>query len=45
MKLQDRLPKGVEVDGKFYKLDFDFRKVFQMIEILDRDDMLPEAKA
>ena len=45
MKLQDRLPNGVEVDGKFYKLDFDFRKVFQMIEILDRDDMLPEAKA
>ena len=45
MKLQDRLPQGVEVDGKFYKLDFDFRKVFQMIEILDRDDMLPEAKA
>ena len=45
MKLQDRLPDGVTVDGKFYKLDFDFRKVFQMIEILDRDDMLPEAKA
>ena len=45
MKLQDRLPQGVEVDGKFYKLDFDFRNVFQMIEILDRDDMLPEAKA
>ena len=45
MKLQDRLPQGVEVDGKFYKLDFDFRKVFQMIEILDRDDLLPEAKA
>ena len=45
MKLQDRLPEGVTVDGKFYKMDFDFRNVFQMIEILDRDDMLPEAKA
>lgn len=45
MKLQDRLPQGVEVDGKFYKMDFDFRNVFRMIEILDRDDMLPEAKA
>ena len=45
MKLQDRLPQGVEVDGKFYKMDFDFRNVFRMIEILDRDDMLPESKA
>lgn len=45
MNLQDRLPQGVEVDGKFYKMDFDFRNVFRMIEILDRDDMLPEAKA
>lgn len=45
MKLQDRLPQGVEVDGKFYKMDFDFRNVLRMIEILDRDDMLPEAKA
>jgi hypothetical protein len=45
MKLQDRLPDGVAVDGKFYKLDFDFRNVLRMIEILDRDDMLPEAKA
>jgi hypothetical protein len=45
MKLQDRLPQGVEVDEKFYKMDFDFRNVFRMIEILDRDDMLPEAKA
>ena len=45
MKLQDRLPEGVTVDGKFYKMDFDFRNVFRMIEILDRDNMLPEAKA
>ena len=45
MKLQDRLPKGVEVDGRFYRMDFDFRNVLNMIEVLDRDDMLPEAKA
>ena len=45
MKLQDRLPDGVTVNGKFYKLDFDFRNVLRMIEILDRDDMIPEAKA
>ena len=45
MKLQDRLPDGVEVDGKFYKMDFDFRNVLKMIEVLDRDDLVPEAKA
>ena len=45
MRLQDMLPEGVEVDGKWYKLDLDFRNVLRMIEVLDRDDMLPEAKA
>lgn len=45
MKLQDRLPEGVEVDGKWYKLDLDFRNVLKMIEVLDRDDLMPEAKA
>lgn len=45
MKLQDRLPDSVMVDGKRYKLDLDFRNVLKMIEVLDRDDMLPEAKA
>lgn len=45
MKLQDTLPEGVTVDGKFYKMDFDFRNVLKMCEVLDRDDMLPEAKA
>jgi hypothetical protein len=45
MKLQDRLPDGVTVDGKFYKCDFDFRNVLKMIEVLDREDLMPEAKA
>lgn len=45
MKLQDRLPDGVTVDGKFYKMDFDFRNVLKMCEVLDRDDLMPEAKA
>ena len=45
MKLQDRLPDGVEVDGKWYKLDLDFRNVLKMIEVMDRDDLMPEAKA
>ena len=45
MKLQDRLPDGVTVDGKFYKLDFSFRNVLRMIDILDDDTLMPEAMA
>jgi hypothetical protein len=45
MKLQDTLPEGVTVDGKFYRLDFDFRNVLRMIDILDDDDLMPEARA
>ncbi|MBQ1776817.1 MAG: hypothetical protein IIZ93_01535 [Acidaminococcaceae bacterium] len=45
MKLQDSLPQGVEVDGKFIKMDFDFRNVLNMIDVLDRKDMIPEAQA
>lgn len=44
MKLYEMLPDGVTVDGKFYKMDFSFRNVFLMIDVLDRDDLLPEAK-
>ncbi len=45
MKLQERLPDSVVVDGKRYKLDLDFRNVLKMIDVLDRDDLMPEAKA
>jgi hypothetical protein len=45
MKLQDSLPEGVTVDGRFYKCDFDFRNVLRMIEVLDRSDLMPEALA
>jgi len=45
MKLQDTLPNGVTVDGRFYKLDFDFRNVLRMMDELDRDDIMPEARA
>jgi hypothetical protein len=44
MKLQDTLPDGVTVDGRFYKLDFDFRNVLRMIDILDDDDLMPDAQ-
>lgn len=45
MRLQDHLPDGVTVDGKFHKLDFDFRNVLRMIEELGRDDIIPEARS
>ena len=44
MKLQQRLPDGVTVRGRFFKCDFDFRNVLEMIDILARDDLLPEAR-
>lgn len=44
MKLQDRLPEGVTVDGKFYKCNFDFRNVLEMIDILSRQDLMKDAK-
>ena len=44
MKLQDKLPEGVTVDGKFYKLDFDFRNVLRMMDILQREDLVYEAR-
>ena len=45
MKLQDRLPEGVTVDGKFYRMDFDFRNVLKMMEIIDSENLMPGAKA
>lgn len=45
MKLQDRLPEGVTVGGKFYRMDFDFRNVLKMMDILDSENLMPEAKA
>ena len=45
MKLQDRLPQGVTVGGRFYRLDFDLRNVRLMIDELDRQYLMPEAKA
>ena len=44
MKLQDRLPDGVTVGGRFYRLDFDFRNVLKMMEIMARDDLMPDAR-
>lgn len=45
MKLWERLPDGVTVNGKFYRLDFEFRNVLRMMEILGDDDLMPDARA
>lgn len=43
MKLYERLPRGVTVNGHFYRMDFDFRNVLRMMDVLARKDLLPEA--
>lgn len=43
MKLQDSLPSGVTVNGKFYPMDFDFRNVLKMLDSMEREDLTPEA--
>ena len=44
MKLQETLPDGVQVGGRFFRMDFDFRNVLRMMDELARDDVLPEAR-
>lgn len=44
LKLFDRLPDSITVDRKTYKCDFDFRNVLMLLEIMQRDDILPDAR-
>ena len=44
MKLYERLPEHVEVNGRRYRLDLDFRNVLRMMDTLGRDDLLPGAR-
>lgn len=44
MRLQDDLPNSVTIDGKRVKLDLDFRNVLRMMEIMSRDDLMPDAR-
>ena len=44
MKLFERLPDGVTVDGKFYRCDFDFRNVLKMLDVMQREDLVPFAR-
>lgn len=44
MKLYERLPDGVTVNGRFYKCDFDFRNALKMLDVMQRDDIVPDAR-
>lgn len=44
MKLFERLPDSVMVGRKRLRLNLDFRNVLRMMDILSRDDLMPEAK-
>lgn len=44
MKLAERLPDCITVNGKRYKVDLDFRNVLRMMETLGEDNLLPTAR-
>lgn len=44
MKLYERLPDTVTVGRKKIKVDLDYRNVLRMLDILQRDDLIPEAR-
>ena len=43
--LHEKLPDSVTVNGRRYRLDLDFRNVLRMMDVMDRKDMLPGARA
>lgn len=44
MKLYERLPDHVTVGRKRIRVDLDFRNVLRLLETLQRDDLMPEAR-
>ena len=44
MKLFQRLPETLTVDGKRYRVNLDFRNVLRLVEILGRADLLPASR-
>ena len=44
LKLFEPLPDSITVDGKRYKCNFDFRNVLKMLDIMQRDDIYPDAR-
>ena len=44
MKLYEGIPKGVKVNKRFYKCNFDFRNVLKMLDIMQREDIYETAR-
>jgi hypothetical protein len=44
LKLFERLPDSITVNGKRYKCNFEFRNVLKLLDIMQRDDILPDAR-
>lgn len=44
LKLYERLPDSITVDGRKYRCDYDFRNVLRMLDIMGRDDIYPDAR-
>ena len=44
LRLYETLPDCVVVNGKRYACDFDFRNVLRMLEVMQRDDIIPDAR-
>ena len=44
LKLFERLPDHITVNGKKYKCDFDFRNVLKMLDIMQMEDINPDAR-
>lgn len=44
LRLFDRLPNSIRVGDKRYRLNLDYRNVLKMMDIMDRKDLLPEAR-
>lgn len=44
MKLYEKPLAGVTVNGKYYPCDFDFRNVLKMLDVMQRDDIYPDAR-
>ena len=43
-KLYDRLPDSITVNGRRYKCNFDFRNVLKMLDLMQREDIYPDAR-
>ena len=44
IRLYEAIPTGVTVDGRFVPCDFDFRNVLKMLDVMQREDIYPDAR-